>query len=118
MKKFFILLTISLFLFGCDSKNNQVVSHDYDWAKQIMKEREYIIIDVRTKEEYEEGHLVGAIHIPYDQISSNITIDYNKVIFVYCKSGGRSKIAFDIFTQLGYSVYDLGAFSDIDLPKE
>ena len=51
-----------------------------------------------------------------DEIDDKIS--KNKVIFVYCKSGNRSKIAFNTLKNLGYEVYDLGAFTEIDLPKE
>ena len=110
MKKFLIVLLVCLVLTGCESnfKDEEI--------KKIMQENEYIIIDVRTKEEYESGHLVDAINIPYDQLSDDL--DKSKVIFVYCRSGNRSNIAFKTLTNLGYTVYDLGSFSKIDLPKE
>lgn len=76
-----------------------------------MAENEYIIVDVRTKEEYEESHISGAINIPYDEITDNNTLDKDKIIFVYCRSGARSEIAFNTLTNLGYTVYGLGAFS-------
>lgn len=83
-----------------------------------MKEKEYVIVDVRTKEEYNESHIKDAINIPYDEIDENIEIDKDKVIFVYCKSGNRSGIAYNTLKSLGYTVYDLGAFNNIDLEKE
>jgi len=110
MKKVLLILVFSLMLCGCNDKEKDV----YD----IMNEQEHIIIDVRTKEEYRESHIKDAINIPYDQIDEDIDMDKDKVIFVYCKSGGRSEVAFNTLTDLGYTVYDLGAFSSIDLPKE
>ena len=86
--------------------------------KKRRQEKEYVIIDVRTKEEYDESHVVNSINIPYDEIDSKIDIDKDKVIFVYCKSGRRSSIAYDTLTTMGYKVYDLGAYENIDLPKE
>lgn len=111
MKKFLIILVLSLMLCGCNkNKGSKTI-------EEIMKENEYIIVDVRTKEEYEEGHIVDAINIPYNVIE-NSDLDKNKIIFVYCKSGKRSSVAYNTLTNLGYNVYDLGAFSEIDLPKE
>lgn len=108
MKKIFILFISIILLCGCNNNSTSI--------EEIMKKNEYIIIDVRTKEEYEESHIVDSINIPYDQLRDNL--DKDKVIFVYCKSGNRSKIAFDTLTNLGYTVYDLGAFDKIDMPKE
>lgn len=111
MKKI-ILLVISLFILcGCNS--NKKLSY-----QEIMKTEEYEIIDVRTKEEYEEGHIKNAINIPYDVIDKEINIDKDKVIFVYCKSGNRSSKAYNTLKNLGYNVYDLGAYDNIDLEKE
>lgn len=83
-----------------------------------MSENEYIIVDVRTEREFEEGHIVGAINTPLVEIDEEVELDKEKVILVYCFSGGRSKDAHDKLKSLGYEVYDLGAFSEIDLPKE
>lgn len=115
MKKIFIIILFLVFLCGCGNtkyQNNDSTTFYHD----IMNNNEYIIIDVRTKSEYEEAHIIDAINIPYDEIDDSIS--KNKVIFVYCKSGNRSKIAFNTLKNLGYEVYDLGAFTEIDLPKE
>ena len=64
-----------------------------------------ILLDVRTKQEFNEGHLNGAIVIPYYDISKNIkNIVPNKEqeIIVYCKSGGRGITAVQILDDLGY----------------
>lgn len=110
MKKILIILSL-LLLCGCNSSNTEDVY-------KIMNENDHIIVDVRTEEEYEDGHVIGALNIPYDEIDENSNLDKEKIIFVYCKSGGRSEVAFNTLTALGYTVYDLGAFSEIDLPKE
>lgn len=112
MKKILIILFSCLFIIGCGSKNDK---NNY---KEIMKEKEYIIVDVRTSDEYLESHIKGAINIPYDEIDKNVSLDKDKNIFVYCRSGARSKQAYDTLIKLGYTVYDLGALSNIDLEKE
>ena len=110
MKKIWMLFLVCLLLAGCRSK-------EFSY-KEIMEQKEYIIIDVRTKEEFESGHVKDAINIPYDEINESTFLDKNKNIFVYFKSWVISSIAFETLKKLGYEVYDLGAFSSIDLTKE
>ena len=111
MKKFLLFIIILLGICGCSSEEEK----DY---KEIMAENEYVILDVRTKEEYDEGHIKDSINIPYDEIDENIDISKDKIIFVYCKSGNRSGQAYNSLINLGYTVYDLGSYSSIDLEKE
>ena len=70
---------------------------------------DYFIIDVRSKKEYQEGHLDGAISIPLFNIKKNRDkINTNKKILVYCQSGARSKKALKILEDLGIkNVYNL-----------
>lgn len=104
---YFFLLIALLIITGCTKKN-----------ETNKKEEDMIIVDVRTKEEYEESHVVGAINIPYDTIDKNTKLDKNKIIAVYCKSGKRSSIAYQTLKELGYKVKDLGAYDNITLEKE
>lgn len=110
MKKIVILICLFILTCGCsNSKDNEI--------EKIMKEEDYIIVDVRTQAEYNQGHIKGAINIPYDIISKN-DFDKDTVIFVYCQSGNRSETAYHTLNSLGYRVYDLGAYEQINLPKE
>ena len=84
----------------------------------IIENNNYIIVDVRTKEEYNEKHVKTSINIPYDEIDENTTLDKNKTIIVYCKSGSRSSKAYNTLKELGYDVYDAGAFDKLNLEKE
>lgn len=111
MKKIIITLILCFTLCGC----TQVEEVDLE---KLLKENEYVIVDVRTKEEYDEAHLVDAINIPYNEIDEKVELDKEKTILVYCRSGNRSSIAYNLLEDLGFKVYDLGAFSEIDLPKE
>lgn len=119
MKKILIVFLLTVTLVGCTNKEkaNFETTETEQYAK-IMQEGNYIIIDVRTKEEYDEGHIKDAINIPYDEIDENTNLDKDKTIFVYCRSGARSSNAYNTLKNLGYTVYDLGALSSIDLPKE
>ncbi len=111
MQKIGILIICGLLLCACgkDGSNNSL--------QELLNEKEYVIIDVRTEEEFLESHLKEAINIPYDTINEDIELDKDKNIFVYCKSGRRSEIAYKTLKDLGFDVYDLGAFEEIDLPK-
>lgn len=111
MKKIIITLILCFTLCG----GTKVEKVDLE---KLLKENEYVIVDVRTKEEYDEAHLVDAINIPYNEIDEKVELDKEKTILVYCRSGNRSSIAYNLLEDLGFKVYDLGAFSEIDLPKE
>lgn len=112
MKKILFILFISLIITGCSS------SEDSLNLDQILEIGNYVIIDVRTEEEYSSGHVMDAINIPYDEIDERLEIDKEKTILVYCQSGNRSSIAYNILKNLGYEVLDLGAYESISLPKE
>ena len=114
MRKKIIIFILSFLLLGCSKEIEDNSNNLYD----LMKENDYIIIDVRSKEEYEESHVKDSINIPYDKINENIKLDKDKIIFVYCTSGMRSNVAFVRLSNYGYEVYNLGNFDDIDLPKE
>ena len=75
-----------------------------------------LIIDVRTVAEWDKGHLEGAVLIPYDQIGERIgsvVKDKSKKIYVYCRTGRRTKIAKEALEKLGYQdLIDLGPMED------
>lgn len=113
MKKIIVLLLSILLLVGCNNKEKES-----NILEEVLKENNYIIVDVRTKEEYDSSHVVGSINIPYDTIDENTDLDKSKTIIVYCRSGKRSSIASETLKKLGYNVLDLGAFDSINLDKE
>lgn len=115
----FIIL-ISFILVGCSSDSEKLDNNSSsdDRLNSVIRENNYIVVDVRTSEEYSEGHVVGSINIPYDEIDENVELDKSKTILVYCKSGRRSSIAYQTLTDLGYDVLDLGAYESVSLEKE
>ena len=86
-------------------------------AKALMEsESGYIIIDARTQEEYDQGHIPSAILIPEYEIADRAEkelLDKNQLILVYCRSGRRSKIAAEELVKLGYTnVKEFGGIID------
>ena len=126
MKKLIFLLLAVMMLAACgqDKENNQgavYVNITAEEAKQIMdSEGGYIILDVRTQEEYDEGHIPGAIVISHEEISEKaekMLTDKDQLILVYCRSGRRSKIAAEDLVELGYTnIKEFGGI--IDWPYE
>ncbi len=91
-------------------------------AKQKMDSGDaLIILDVRTEEEFNTGHIQGAILIPNETINTEppaILPDKNATILVYCRSGNRSKQAADKLVEMGYTqIYDFGGISGWTLIK-
>lgn len=90
-------------------------------AKEIMDSTEdYVLLDVREQDEFAEGHIEGAVLIPYESIgdrAENELPDKEQTILVYCRSGRRSAIAAKALAELGYEdVRDFGGI--IDWPYE
>jgi rhodanese-related sulfurtransferase len=81
-------------------------------AKLVAEKTEpYILVDTRTPEEYEAGHIPGAVNIPFDVIGRNPpSKDKDALVIVYCRSGSRSGMAKRTLDSLGYTrVEDFGA---------
>ena len=76
-----------------------------EWATKQAQHPESIILDVRTSEEYEAGHLINSklldIRDPQSFMSGMETLDKSKTYFVYCRSGARSAQACELFKQQG-----------------
>ncbi len=79
-------------------------------------ESDYVILDVRTQEEFDEGHIPGAILIPDYEIKEKAETalpDKNQLILVYCRSGRRSKLAAEQLEILGYTrIREFGGIID------
>ena len=126
MKKLVFLLLAVMMLTACgqDKENDQgavYVNITAEEAKQIMdSEEDYIILDVRTQDEYDQGHIPGAIVISHEEIAEkaeDVLTDKDQLILVYCRSGRRSKIAAEALVELGYTnIKEFGGI--IDWPYE
>ena len=126
MKKLLFLLLAVMLLTACgQAKENDweaaYMNITAEEAKQIMDiEEGYIILDVRTQEEYDQGHIPGAIVISHEEImekAEDVLTDKDQLILVYCRSGRRSKIAADALVELGYTnIREFGGI--IDWPYE
>ena len=120
-KRFLLMLLTLALPFGCVGCSDggaatyeQISGAE---AKALMdSENGYIIIDARTQEEYDEGHIPGAIMIPEYEIADRAEKelpDKDQLILVYCRSGRRSKIAAEELVKLGYTnVKEFGGIID------
>ena len=116
------VLLCSVALVACDEDNDKPGETAYeqitpDEAKALMDSEEgYVILDVRTPEEYAEGHIAGAILIPDYEIgekAESILTDKDQLILVYCRSGRRSKNAANELVALGYTnIKEFGGIND------
>ena len=89
-------------------------------AYEMMASQKVMVVDVRTREEYDGGHIENAVLVPNESIGSEIPEalpDKEATLLVYCRSGRRSKDAAQKLLALGYqNVYDFGGV--IDWPYE
>ncbi len=121
-----ILLTFAfpLTLIGCDSsataEKGGADSYEQisgaDAYALMQSEKDYTIIDARTQEEFDQGHIKNAIMIPEYEIEEkapSLLLDKDQLILVYCRSGRRSKIAAEALVKLGYTnVKEFGGIID------
>ena len=120
MKKLVPLFLSALLFSGCVASHNSAGSYrqiSMEQAVRMMeRETDYVILDVRTPEEYAAGHIPNAINIPNETIgASEISAlpDKDQLILVYCRSGRRSKEAAQKLVSLGYtSIVEFGGILD------
>lgn len=120
MRRWIPFLLLLLFLAGCTASNEQENSYrqiSMDEAVTMMEEEsDYIILDVRTPEEFRERHIPNAINIPNETIGSEDIQelpDKDQLILVYCRSGNRSKQASGKLAELGYTnIVEIGGIND------
>ena len=125
MKKLFALLSMAvLLLVGCAAPAKNSGSFTQltmeQGLAQMEKETDFVLLDVRRQDEFDAGHIPGAVCIPNESIGSTEISqlpDKNQKIFVYCRSGNRSKQAASKLVKLGYTnIIEIGGI--IDYPLE
>ena len=119
-----LLLFLMVSLAGCgnreeDAKNTasyqQITAEE---AKSMMEEQpDAVILDVREQDEYDAGHIPGAVLLPVDTINeetaASVIPEKDTVVLVYCRSGNRSKTASKALVDLGYTqIYEFGGIKD------
>lgn len=107
-----VLMPVLLFIF-CSAHAEGYRQIDQETAKKMMEANDgHVIVDVRRKDEYDAGHIPGAILIPNESIgcdSPEALPDYEQIILVYCRSGNRSKQAAQKLASMGYTnIYEFG----------
>ena len=112
---FFAMLLV---LTGCGetAPENTYQQITQEEAKNMMDTQEVIILDVREQEEYDSGHIPGAVLLPVGTITKDtaaaVIDDLDTVVLVYCRSGNRSKTASQALVDLGYTnVYEFGGIN-------
>ena len=119
MKKIIPFLMALLLLAGCGAQSEESTYRQVnaeEAATMMEEESSYIILDVRTAQEYSEKHIPGAINIPNETIGTEDIPelpDKEQLILVYCRSGNRSKQASEKLVKLGYTnIVEFGGIND------
>lgn len=128
MRRMAFLLTMILFIMlcGCSDKGqvmdgggmmNSYRQISQEEAKKMMETDDgHVIVDVRRQDEYDAGHIPGAILIPNESIGDTQPEelpDLNQIILIYCRSGNRSKQAAQKLFDMGYTnIYEFGGIID------
>lgn len=120
MKRIFLLSALLLLATGCSSTQKEANTYrqiTMDEAVAMMEtEENYIILDVRTLEEFKEKRIPGAICIPNETIDTKEPTalpDKEQLIMVYCRSGNRSKQAAQKLADMGYTnIVEFGGIND------
>ncbi|GJN65038.1 rhodanese-like domain-containing protein [Faecalibacterium gallinarum] len=118
MKRMIPLLLALLLLAGCsgnsaDGAYQQITQEE---AKEMMDTQEVIILDVREQDEYDSGHIPGAVLLPVgtinEETAAEVIPEKDSTVLVYCRSGNRSKTASSTLAELGYTnVYEFGGIN-------
>lgn len=124
-KRVYLVFLIALiaasmfFLVSAGGQSNAPAVHDYANPGELLtlvekQVQPYILVDVRTADEYAGGHIPTAENIPFDIIADNLpTENREDLIVVYCRSGRRSAVAAETLRNLGFSaVVDFGAVTN------
>ena len=118
MKHLIILLAALLVLTGCTAQEAEPAYRQItqEEAKKMMDTQEVMVLDVREQEEFDAGHIPGAVLLPVGTITEEtaaaVIPERDTVVLVYCRSGNRSKTASAALAELGYAnVYEFGGIN-------
>ena len=117
MKRMVPLLLSLLLLTGCggtSADGYQQISQEE--AKEMMDTQEVILLDVREQDEYDSGHIPGAVLLPVGTIdettAAEVIPEMDSTVLVYCRSGNHSKTASAALAGLGYTaIYEFGGIN-------
>ena len=113
MKRILPLFLLLLLLTGCggtasnDSSDSSYQQISQEEAKDMMDSQDIIILDVREQDEYDSGHIPGAVLLPVgtidEETAAEVIPEKDSTVLVYCRSGNRSRQAADKLARLGYT---------------
>lgn len=108
LKTTLAILLSFLLLSSCIGQDSTIASHPAAQIDEVLKNSDNIVVDVRTDEEYDAGHVPNALHIniygeQFEQEILNAIPDKTKPVYIYCKSGKRSMQASEKLVKLGYT---------------
>ena len=113
-----MILGFALVLTGCGGTKmeNTYQQISQEEAKKMMDTQEVMILDVREQDEFDAGHIPGALLLPVGAISGEsaaaVIPELDSVVLVYCRSGNRSKTASSALAELGYTnIYEFGGIN-------
>jgi len=117
-----LFLLLLLILTGCGGTASNASSEDgyqqisQEEAKEMMDTQDVIILDVREQDEYDSGHIPGAVLLPVgtidEETAAEVIPEKDSTVLVYCRSGNRSKTASSALAELGYTnIYEFGGIN-------
>lgn len=117
-----LFLLLLLLLTGCGGTTSNASSESsyqqisQEEAKEMMDTQDVIILDVREQDEYDSGHIPGAVLLPVgtidEETAAKVIPEKDSTVLVYCRSGNRSKTASSALAELGYTnIYEFGGIN-------
>ena len=117
-----LFLLLLLLLTGCGGNTSNTSSESnyqqisQEEAKEMMDTQDVIILDVREQDEYDSGHIPGAVLLPVgtidEETAAEVIPEKDSTVLVYCRSGNRSKTASSALAELGYTnIYEFGGIN-------
>ena len=117
-----LILGIMLVFSGCENKDTDMKNNTYEkismseGIERRATDEDFILLDGRRADEFAAGHIPGAVNLPNEKIGTEEIAslpDKNQTIYIYCRSGNRSKQAADKLLALGYtSLIEFGGILD------